>query len=292
MATCLRATGLRPVGEGLSATGLLAAAAAAAQQKEPELQPELAFNHTTLCIVSLPRSPYAGKEYKRQHRSHWVKVRAGSLDLGAGPEKRVIPHGALARLALIWLTTRAVKTRRREIEIPRTPRAWLKELGGAVDSRRAARLDWTFLDLLGAEWIFGRSRVTEFRRLAAKVEISARKNWPLQVTLSGDYYADLISGQAAVPLDAAALRALAGSALALDLYAWLTLRRYRLEEEVMVPWAALYRQHGQEFEGLRPSDDFRGSARQALGLIAAVVPGWLRLGASEGVVILPPRGGP
>ena len=53
--------------------------------------------------------------------------------------------------------------------------------------------------------------------------------WPSTVTLSADYFASL--QQHAVPLDPRAIAALAGSALALDVYVWLAQRLHRISRQ-------------------------------------------------------------
>lgn len=234
---------------------------------EDEAHRDLAFNYTTFCIIGLPRVKVSGATFDYRYQTRWVRVRSGLLDLGDGPSERGIPYGALARLALLWLTTKAVQTRRREIEIPQNPKAWLAELGGAIDTRRAARLRETFFDLLGADWTFGRPGLTEFRRLATSVFADARTDWPLRVKLAEEFFHDLVEGRQAVPLDATGVRMLAGSSLALDLFSWASLRTHGLRSEVSIPWETLRRQHGQEYRGRRAAHDFGKKARSALALL-------------------------
>lgn len=260
----------------------------AKEDPEPLSRKELSFSHSTLCMVSLPRAPHPGREYTKQYRQHWVKVRSGELDLGGGPEERAMPHGALARLVMIWLTTKVVQTKKKEVEIPRSSRAWLAELGGSVDTRRAARLNDAVLNLLASDWVLGKVGVTEFWRLAKTVDTTGvNKNWPVRVTLSGDFFEELVTKRQAMPLCADALRELAGSALALDLYMWLVLRGHELKEELIVPWAALARQHGHHAQGVhRPGDVFRREAKEALQLVAPHFGQRLQI-EKTGLLILP-----
>ena len=82
--------------------------------------------------------------------------------------------------------------------------------------------------------------------------------------LSPEYFESLTKH--AVPLDERALAALSGSAMALDVYAWLAQRLHRIEwgKRVLVPWPALHDQFGWEYDRLR---DFRRVFQQTLRVV-------------------------
>jgi len=71
--------------------------------------------------------------------------------------------------------------------------------------------------------------------------------WPSTIQLSLDYFASL--QEHAVPLHEADLAALAHSAMALDLYAWLAQRLHRIDPHrpAFVAWAALKQQFGPDY---------------------------------------------
>jgi hypothetical protein len=71
------------------------------------------------------------------------------------------------------------------------------------------------------------------------------------VRLSTDYFESL--SRHAVPLDERAVAALAHSAAALDVYAWLAQRLHRIPQgrPQFIPWPALHEQFGQGFTRLR-----------------------------------------
>jgi len=75
--------------------------------------------------------------------------------------------------------------------------------------------------------------------------------WPSTVRLSLDYYESL--ARHAVPLDERAIAALAHSAMALDIYAWLAQRLHRIAatRPQFVPWSALWEQFGQGYAQIR-----------------------------------------
>ena len=78
------------------------------------------------------------------------------------------------------------------------------------------------------------------------------------MVLSEHFYSSLLDG--AVPLDLRALHALKGSALALDVYAWLAYRLHRVEGRgVTLHWASLREQFAQEYTGKDADKNFKGA---------------------------------
>lgn len=75
--------------------------------------------------------------------------------------------------------------------------------------------------------------------------------WPSTVKLSPEYFESL--KRHAVPLHPHALAALAGSAMALDVYAWLAQRLHRIEwgKPAFISWTALQAQFGGHYERVR-----------------------------------------
>jgi hypothetical protein len=89
--------------------------------------------------------------------------------------------------------------------------------------------------------------------------------WPTSVTLDPRYFTSLTKH--AVPLHERALAALAHSAMALDVYAWLSQRLYRIVDPArptFVPWKALKDQFGQDYSRM---DNFKRVFRQTLSLV-------------------------
>jgi len=87
-----------------------------------------------------------------------------------------------------------------------------------------------------------------------------------------------------VPVDMRVLRAIKRSPLALDLYAWVTWRVFKLQKTAFIPWEGLMRQMGSEYERV---DNFVGKAKSALRKIRAVYPG-LDLRYRKGGLLLYP----
>jgi hypothetical protein len=102
--------------------------------------------------------------------------------------------------------------------------------------------------------------VTAFE-LWPELDDRQRVLWPSTIRLSTEYFDSL--QQHAVPLWEEDLAALAHSAMALDLYAWLAQRLHRIKPEkpAFITWAALKDQFGPGYDRMR---DFRRVFRIAL----------------------------
>ena len=95
--------------------------------------------------------------------------------------------------------------------------------------------------------------------------------WPGVMLLSEGYFSELIAN--GVPLDNRALHALKGSALALDVYAWLAHRLHRIEgRPVILHWKSLREQFAQEYQGKDADKDFKKKFLPALQAAQAVYP--------------------
>lgn len=110
--------------------------------------------------------------------------------------------------------------------------------------------------------------------------------WPGSVVFSEDYYKTLITH--AVPIDVRALSALKGSALAMDIYCMLADRLHRISgRPVLLYWANLREQFGQEYQGKEPDKDFKKKFLPALRDALAVYPQAVVKQVTGGLLLLP-----
>ena len=102
--------------------------------------------------------------------------------------------------------------------------------------------------------------VTAFE-LWPELDERQRVLWPSTIQLSLEYFNSL--QEHAVPLNEADLAALAHSAMALDLYAWLAQRLHRVNpaRPAFIPWAALKQQFGPDYGRM---DNFKTFFRKTL----------------------------
>ena len=241
----------------------------------------LGFMAKMLVQTTLPHRAQPGKQYTRSDGDVTLSI----TDLaGAG-----LPYGAYPRLILVWMTTEALRTGERKLELGRSLSSFMGQLG---------------LQCTGGHWgtiprfrgqmerLFGAAISTRWRRdqdgqshaggsnllLAEEFELW----WTPQrlpqaglgqssVTLSQRFFEQLV--EAPVPLDLRAIKALKRSPLSLDLYAWATRRVSYLKRPLSISWASFQFSFGADYaETPQGRSRFRGNAIEALGRVKVVYP--------------------
>ncbi|SEJ50795.1 RepA protein [Azotobacter beijerinckii] len=251
---------------------------AAVIEGTPPSGDDMAFTHAVLCQVGLPRSKVEDREFMRQSGAAWINIQAGWLDEGNGPVMQPIPYGPMPRLALAWVSTYAVRHKTREIPIGSSAAEFLRLMGMEKQGARYKTLR-TQMHALAACHLqlgfkgrtFNGAPVEQFDAWIANHNDRQPSLWPGVMVLTDAYLSSLL--ESAVPLDARALQALKGSALQLDVYAWLAHRLHRIEGRGMVlHWKALREQFAQEYSGKDPDKDFKKQFLPALDKVKAVYP--------------------
>ena len=240
----------------------------------------------------------------------------GNLTVGIQPgvnlttrESYGYPYGPLPRLLLFWITTEAIRKGSRRLELGRSLSGFMAELGLSAYTGRGKRGDATRLrnqmerlfrsrisfqgSLQRGDWN-GEARLDML--IADKSELWWSHKDPDQTALWGSWielgekFFDAITAFP-VPADMRALRALKGSPLALDLYAWLTYEAWRAHntgKKRFETWAQLHSHLGAEYGRM---DNFRTYAKHALTKIKLVYPG-LKLGERQGGIQVLPESWP
>lgn len=243
----------------------------------------LDFLHSVLAQTGLPyRDP--GDELRvwdRRQGNAVLAIEAGRImDPRTGAFRPVgLPWGEKARLVLIHLTGEVLRTGSPVVEVEDSLTAFVRELG-LPTSGRSIRTVKDQLGRLSAATVrlamLGGSHVPQVQgTLVSGLDLWAPSNarqrvlWPSSVRLSDPFFASV--QRHAVPLSRAAIRALAHSALALDLYAWLAQRLHRIPagKPQAIPWAAVKDQFGPGYDRM---DHFRARFRQALQEALTVYP--------------------
>lgn len=249
---------------------------------------DIAYLHAILCQVGLPRGPkaIAGKTvFERTCGAAALRVTAGALWDGKTLVQQSIPYGANPRLVLAWLNTQAVKTRSPVIPVGDSAAEFLRLLGkessggknGSLTSFRkqiqslaACHMTLGF-NAAGRAYTYNGQPVKQFEAWIQPRDSHQRPLWPGVVTFSDDYYKSLI--EHAVPQDVRAMYALKGSALAMDIYAMLSERLHRISgRPVVLHWASLRDQFGQEYHGKDADKNFRKAFMPALNKVLTVYP--------------------
>ena len=249
--------------------------ASEATTRDPET---VAFQHSVLAQTGLPyRNP--GDDVREWERSNGQ----ASLEIVAGkafhPElcrfvPLGLPYGPKPRLILAHLNGEALRQQSPEVEVERSLTAFVKRLKLDTGGRTINTIKDQLARLAACSMRLGvvrdgraitvNSQIVHSFDLWFPKEDGQRVLWPSTVCLSREYFDSL--AKHAVPLHDKALMALSGSAMALDVYAWLAQRLHRIEwgQRVFVPWPALQAQFGWHYDRLRK---FREVFTQAVRLV-------------------------
>ena len=307
--------GLTPIGELVTSNRAVKQAAAltpsvlklldAAQEirTDPDAA-EAAFMARQLVQCTLPHSnPGNVPVWTRTNGNLTLGIQPG-YDLKTG--KAIgYPFGSIPRLLLFWITTEAVKTKNRRLELGKSLSAFMREIGldphtGRGKRGDAPRLREQMRRLFGSKISFEQTLEDGDRRgesyldmlIAPRRELWWDPHQPDQDTLWGSwlelgehFYRAVI--ESPVPVDLRALRALKRSPLALDLYSWSSFRGFSVTKKgrpQFIPWAGLQMQLGTDY-GSR--QNFRTKARAALRKVQAVYPGLVVTFERGGITIHP-----
>jgi hypothetical protein len=203
----------------------------------------LGFMARAMVQATLPHRAVAGNEFERRNGNFTLTLQA--------PSKIGLPYGSVPRLLLAWVTTEAVKTKSRELELGDSMSAFMAELGlsptgGANGSitRLKNQTRRLFSATVAASYEDGEQIADMGYRLADKSVLWWHSKdpeqaglWKSTVTLSEHFFNEVIDRP--VPIDMRAMKALKQSPMALDIYAWLTYRVSYLKRPTVIPWASL-----------------------------------------------------
>ena len=216
----------------------------------------LGFMARAMVQATLPHKKVAGNEFVRKNGSYTLRLLAPS-DIG-------LPYGALPRLLLAWVTTEAVKTKGRELELGDSMAAFMAELGMSRQGSNIASLkDQTrrlFNATVSATYEDGQRIDDIGYRLADRTvlwwhpkEPEQAGLWKSTITLSETFFNEVVNRP--IPVDMRAIKALKQSPMALDIYMTLTYRMSYLKQPTVIPWPSLSFQLGSDYSRLRAFKD-------------------------------------
>ena len=248
----------------------------------------LGFMARAMVQATLPHRKIEGNEFTRVNGSYSMTIMAPSV-IG-------LPYGTIPRLLLAWLTTEAVKTQHRELELGESLSGFMRELdivptGGRWGSitrlkdqtRRLFSSSITAIYEKGAGFAVINQTVTDRAALWWDAKAPEQAGlWRSTVTLSENFFNEVIDRP--VPIDMRAIKALKKSPMALDIYTWLTYRASYLKRPTVIPWASLALQFGSDYSRLR---DFKQAFIDELKKVVLVY-GRVQIEATElGLVVKP-----
>ena len=238
------------------------------------------FLHAILCQVGLPRSKVDGRTFVRTSGNASMLLEGGHFrDIWGKWVEAPLPYGTKPRLLMFHICSEVVRTKRPNVDLGPSVRHFLDRIGldyggnqlrALKDQSRALAAMRMTLSYETAE----KSVIIKtdpIKRFEAWIggEKDQGQLWPDELVVADEFMQTLL--EHAVPLDPAAIHTLQGSALALDVYAWLSHRLCRVRKDGGVPlyWFSLRGQFGQEYKS---DKDFKREFLKALAAAKAAYP--------------------
>ncbi len=263
----------------------------AAYQVMSEEADKLGFTYSGFALTSLPHKPQAEPIWRREGHNLTMLIQSGVDRSGSSLG---VPYGSYARFILLFLQSQAIKTNSREIELGRSMRVWLGNMGLSIggttyrmvneQARRISGCTLTFYTDRDNREVMRRGGFVDGTITLTDVANEQPGLWQEKVLLNEEFYRALRSHP--VPLSEAALRAIGPRSLVLDIYIWLAYRLHALKDDVEVSWPSLFAQFGAGYGRLR---DFRAGFIGGIELALAVYPE-ARVGLDQrGITLRPSR---
>lgn len=239
----------------------------------------IGFLYSGWCQAALPHRRLANEAgWQIESERMALVVEPGMRPTASGrPEAVGVPYGSRARLIMIYLQSEAIRTQSREIVLGRSLREWLTKMGIPVGGK-------SLKDVRDQCERISRCRLSLTVRHGSRVGLSNQNVVDTAMFVDGDQpgqgslfteTARLSEGfydqlrRHPVPLQDAAIRAIANNSMALDVYAWLAYRLHSLDKARPISWKAVKTQFGA---GYGRMDHFKNNFRPILALALAVYP--------------------
>lgn len=253
----------------------------------------IGISYTGFCLTALPHKRLLDDQpwEKKGHRVTLL-VEPGRLKHAGKIKLFGVPYGARARMILLYLQTRAIRTGSREVELGRSMRDWMERMGLANGGETASALreQAARISACSLKFFWEDAGSDGFERgaivrsgLRFQAEDSAQGAlWEDRVVLDEVFFAALRDHP--VPLLEAAIRQLRDRSMSLDIYVWLAWRLHRLGKPTSISWSALHAQFGTGFKAVR---QFKPRFVEALEAALAAYPE-ARISVEEKAITLYP----
>jgi hypothetical protein len=251
---------------------------AAAQYLSDE-ENSIGFLYSGWCQAALPHRRLANEAgWQIESERMALVVEPGMRPTPSGkPEPIGVPYGSRARLIMIYLQSEAVRTQSREILLGRSLREWLSKMGIPVGGKslkdvrdqceRISRCRLSLTVRHGSRVGMTNQNVVDTAMFVDTDDPGQGSLFVETARLSEGFYEQL--QRHPVPLQDAAIRAIANNSMALDVYAWLAYRLHSLDKPRPISWKAIKAQFGA---GYGRMDHFKNNFRPTLSLALAVYP--------------------
>src|SRR3954453_8278519 len=219
---------------------------------------KMGFTYSGFALTSLPHKPQTELVWRLDGHNITMLIESGRDRPG---KPLGLPYGSYARFILLFLQSEAIRTQSREIELGRSMRVWLGNMGLSIggttyklvtaQARRISGCTLTFFaDRAGAQIKsrggFVKTEITMSSRIDDEQQAQL---WQDRVLLDEDFYRAL--REHPVPVSESALRAIGPRSMVIDVYIWLAYRLHSLTRDTDVGWPALYAQFGVGYGRLR-----------------------------------------
>lgn len=257
---------------------------AAVQIRDAGYEPEKAFVSREMVQATLPhKNPGDVPAWSRTNGNYALTIQPG-WDTW---EKQSFgyPYGTIPRLLIFWLTTEALRTGNRHVELGDHLADFMRKLG--LDSSRGgvrsdayrlrdqmerlfrARISFEYRDDQQQSWLDMQIAPKGMQWWSHNLteQPTLWENW---IELGEEFYKAITAHP--VPVNMGALQVLKKSPLALDLYAWLTNQAFRASSSKRarkVAWRSLHEQLGSDYTDVQ---NFRRKAIDAIRKIEVVYP--------------------
>lgn len=249
----------------------------------------IGFMARALVQATLPHRKVEGSEFVRTNGHFSLSIMA--------PSRIGLPYGTVPRLLLAWLTTEAVRTKSRELELGDTLAEFMRELGmgaatgGSTGTITRLKDQMTRLFSSSITGIYeGKDATAILNRTVADKAVlwwhpkapEQAGLWRSTVTLSQPFFEEITDKP--VPVDLRAIQALKRSPLALDIYTWLAYRAAYVKKPTVIPWEGLAMQFGSDYKLLR---QFKAAFLDELRKVVTVY-GGAQVEPTEGGLLVKP----
>ena len=241
----------------------IADTAAAAIMREFEGGAERGYSYSAWCLAGLPHREHSKTDnWLIETDFARLLVRPGVRLRDDNSQEHIgVPHGSFARLLLVDLQSEALEKGSREIAMERSASALVSRIGvargGPTNGKVADQLER--LSTCSVDFAFGtdkqgvvvNQRLVEAFEYVSEPDRRTRGSMRLieRLMLSQAFFDEL--RRHPVLVDRAALRDLASSPLAIDVYLWLSYRLHALQKETPIGWERLWRQFGSRVGQLK-----------------------------------------
>jgi len=235
---------------------------------ESEIEKHIAIKHgfmtRALIMATMPHSRVDGNVFSRSNGNYKLHMSCG--------EAGDLPYGKRPRLIMAYLCSEVVKKKTREVWLGENCSTFMRDLGlhinggkrGSVPSlkdqlRRLFRAS-IFFEYKTKKTI-SNTGIATYNKLDLHINLISKtvefwektsasqiQGWRTQITLSENFYEELM--RSPVPIDLNAIHQLRESSLAMDIYVWLTWRIFNLDKPMKFTWQSLMAQFGSDYKFL------------------------------------------